>query len=738
MKIVIDKSNKLTRADSKNDKQITLSDAIEITKTPLDLFKKFGLDNIESDIKVVDTDTALAQYKELRDKVINDINLQKQINQSFLSTLKSANANFDDVLLQKITYKLDADENIDDVIKTIKTANTNALFRALEYDKESNEIISYSSREGIWQVNDNLVAKSIELRSVGSVRTDRALRSVREPSKFIDAKRTNYHLFEDTKALIESEVISNSYCTREQADNSYRDDSRVVYVTKLHFKEEELSEEDLKDLDVAKEVSKSIKEETTHVNKRQATTVQVEKSLEDNKKEIHTKHEPVEIVKNKDENSELKTEKEDALKSYVSNLLNDLEMRQKREREELTYKINSAMSEERQKAKQTFITSLSNGMTVTEAIDNLRSAKNNEIMIQAVLEEVKTDMILSVKKDEIISEKSKELEKALKNLESTSKKLEEIERKNKYNYEAYQKELELRKVANETISTITDRNNKLKEVLKSQKADIIDLKEDIKERDREIESKDKELDEQFDTIEKLTQDVAIKDENINTLNATIQNKDIALAKANASLEAKNREIENLKKQLLNKDETIKSLNANIQSKDIELTKANASLEAKSNELKNIQVLDFEKDNLIKKLNETIQNKDIEFAKLEERLSTVEKFNEKLETLMSNDFSKKMTLLSNENQQLRDELDKLKEAKTVEKTVEMKEVKSEKTEKKSNLDELMSRLDDSMSSMNSDKNDKKEDVKKNKDMSVDELNDLMMQEFNQSNDIDFEE
>lgn len=524
MKIVIDRINKLTRGDSKNDKQIILKN-LQITTIPIDLFKKFGLENIDSTIKVIDTKTALAQYKELLNKVFDNINLQKKINQKFLSILKTAHAHFDDILLQKITYKLDQDEELNDVVKVLKNINSNALFRAIEFDKALNTVISYSSREGIWEINGNLIAKSIELRSIGSIRTDRALRSVRDPNKFINIKRVNYHLFEDTKQLIENNIIKNSYCTREQADHSYKDDTRVVYISKIHFKKDELTKEDLVDLDIAKQVSFSIKEETTHVNKRQATTAQVEQSLEDNKKEIHTKYDPLDIIKEEDESLELKNKKEDTLKSYISNLLNNLDIKQKKEREELTYKINSALGKERQKAKQIFITSLSNGMTILEAIDNLRAAKNNDVMIQVVLEEIKTDIILSLKKDEIISSQSKELNILSKKFETTLKKFKEIDHKNSYNYKAYQIELLKRQKADETISNIQTYLDKFKAMIESQKIEIVDLIDENKEKDREIKYKEKELEEQFNTIAKLNNDINSKDKMILSLQNSFTNFD---------------------------------------------------------------------------------------------------------------------------------------------------------------------------------------------------------------------
>jgi len=533
MKIVIDRLKNLTRGDSKNDKKIVLPEKVEIIKIPLDLFAKMGLEYLKSDITVVDTESSLKQYQQLRELVLTDNNLQKQIDQHFLVALKAKSADFDDIFLQKVTYKLDMDENFDDVVKTLQKVNSNALFRALEYNRDINEIVSYCSREGIWKINNKFIAKSIELRSIGSLRTDRALRSVRDPHKFIDFKRTNYHLYEDMKILLNNNIIRNSYATREQPDGHYRDDTRTVYVTKLHFKKE-LTDEDLKQLDILNDVSEAIKNEITHVNKQQATIKQAEKSLENNKNEIHSKHEPVQIIKR--QTNELEIEKQDKFKQFTDRLISDFELDYTKKREEFLYKVNMVMSDERLKAKQTFVTSLANGMTVTEAIDNLRSAKHSNVMIQAVLEDIKIDMMITVKKDEVIFEKSKELESSLKQLESTSKKLTEVEKKNRYNYEAYQVELTKRKKADETIFMMKEYLDKAKLTMESQKADIFDLQNQLKEINNEIISKDNELDEQFNTIESLKKQNSIKNEVINNLKSELKNKDIKVLELEIRLE----------------------------------------------------------------------------------------------------------------------------------------------------------------------------------------------------------
>ena len=130
MKIVLDLEKKLTRGDSKDDKKIVLSDDVKITHTPLDLFAKMGLPHLTSNIIVIDEKSAFEQYKQLRDLVLSDTNLQNQIDANFLASLRNKRAEFDDVNLQKVTYKLDSDENFDDVIKTLEKQNSNSIFRA--------------------------------------------------------------------------------------------------------------------------------------------------------------------------------------------------------------------------------------------------------------------------------------------------------------------------------------------------------------------------------------------------------------------------------------------------------------------------------------------------------------------------------------------------------------------------------------------------------------------------------
>lgn len=566
MKIVLDDDLFLTRGDyagnpergiEPNIKVLVPKDAI-VTHTPADLFRKYGFDVIEAE-RPEDIGAADRQYHDLRDRLLADEELKKQVDQKFLMALQSHFADFDRILLEKVTYELEPGEDIDKIEETLRKLDSNALFRAYTIDRENGTITTYASREGIWYIDGKFMPKSAELRSAGRIRTDRALRSVKDPTKKVDTKRLNYPLYEETRALIESGAIKHSFATREQPDGAYKDDTPTVYVTAMHYKDE-LTDEDIKENNVKKEVAEEVKKETSHINKPQATKGQAAESIEENKKEIHTKHEPVQIVKEKEVVPEIKESREDALKNYAEKLFHDLEDRQKREREELKQKLDAALGEERIKAKQTFITSLANGMTITEAIDNLRAAKHNEILVQATLEEVKSDMIMAVKKDEIIAEKSKELEKTAKELESTSKKLETESKANKTNHENYIKELNKRKEAEIAIGKLKTITEKLNENYHAAKAQIVDLKEEIAERDREIEEKDAELENQFSQIEEMRK-------TISTLKENLQKSEVRFAKLEARLEAMeefNNKLETLNKSFNEKIDMLTDENRQIE------------------------------------------------------------------------------------------------------------------------------------------------------------------------------
>jgi len=562
MKILLDREHILTRGDHPGnpkrdvapDIKINLPATAIVTHTPADLFRRYGFDVIEAE-RPDDVETAVHQYGDLRDRLLADEEAMRAVDQKFLIALKKAAAKFKKIYLEKTTYKLDPGENIDKVVETLKNMESNALFRAIDVDRENGIITTYASREGIWDVDGEYQAKSAELRSAGVIRTDRALRSVRDPSKKIDMRRANYPLFEETKALIESDAIKYSYASREQIDGSWRDDSPAVYVTELHFKES-LTEEDEKEIKAIKEAAEGVKEETTHVGKGQATKEAAEESIEENEKEIHTRHEPVEIVKDKEVIEEIREEREDALKSYADRLFAELEERQKREREELRQKMQAALGEEREKAKQTLVTSLANGMTLLEAVDNLRAAKHNDILVQAVLEEVKTDMILAVKKDGIIAEKSKELEKTTKDLTRTKKELEQTAKANKTNHDNYILELNKRKefeVAASKLKALTDR---LHENITAAKAEITDLKDTLKDKDHEIEELGKELEEQFGQIEALRGELVAKDKEIEDLQNQVKQTQEQVAAVAAE---KDKEIEAVKGELQKKEVDIARL-----------------------------------------------------------------------------------------------------------------------------------------------------------------------------------
>ena len=551
MKIVIDRDLNLTRGDyagniargADPDIKVSIPNDAIITHTPADLFSKYGFDLIEAE-RPKDVGAADHQYRDLRDRLLSDEELKKKIDQKFLMALKSHFSDFDQILLQKVTYKLDINEDLNEIEKTIKSMDSNALFRAYTIDRENGTVTTFSSREGIWFVDDQFMPKSSELRSAGKIRTDRALRSVKDPSKKVDTKRLNYPLFEETYSLLENGSISHSYATREQPDGSYKDDTPTVYVTKLHYKNK-LEEEEIRQQQTKQEAAAVIKKETTHVNKPQATKEQSDKSIEKNKKEIHTKHDPLRLTKEKEIPKELQENREDALKNYAQKLFDDLENRQKTEREELKQKLDAALGEERIKAKQTFVTSLANGMTVMEAIDNLRAAKHNEILVQATLEEVKSDMIMAVKKDEIIAEKLKELEKTAKELESTSKKLETEAKANKTNHENYIKELNKRKEAEVAIGKLKSIAEKLNDSYHAAKAQNLEMKEEITQKDHELEDKDSELESQFSQIEELKHELEDKVRLIEKLKISMQENEVKFAK----LETRIEEVEKFNKKL---------------------------------------------------------------------------------------------------------------------------------------------------------------------------------------------
>lgn len=557
MKIVIDRDLIQTRGDHAGNPSRGIEPNIKIqvpneaivTHTPADLFSRYGFAVIEAE-RPEDRKMAHHQYLDLRAKLLGDEELKKQVDQKFLNEIKKSIANFDEVLLEKVTYQIEPDEDFEKIFNEIKNLKSNALFRALDFDKEKRMIITYSSREGIWEVNGVLTAKSAELRSAGKIRTDRALRSVSDPTKLVDQKRLNYPLFEETRALIESGAIEYSYATREQPDGEWRDDTPTVYVTKLHFKEE-LTDDDLKVQSAVKNAAENIKKETTHIGKGQATKQAANESLEENKKEIHTKHDPVPIVKPANVNEKIVTEREDALKHYADRLFKQLEERQRSEREELKQKLTAALGEERRKAKQTFISSLTNGMTMTEAIDNLTAAKHNEILIQAVLEEVKTDMILSVKKDDIIAEKSKDLEQTSKELERTKKALESESKANKTNHDNYILELNKRKEAEVAISKLKTVADKLQAALREERIKVSELIEEDKELKSEVQDLTTENEKLF------AENLQTKKE-LDTATERLKKAEIEFVKMKEQSKASESKIQELQEHLQKNDEKMMS------------------------------------------------------------------------------------------------------------------------------------------------------------------------------------
>jgi len=393
------------------------------------------IDNIKTkNIKSVND--IVNQYNELVDLVKNNVEIQKLFKEEFLFNLKDLKKT-NELQLQKVTYKISENENFDKIVEALKKQQSYAILKAIKADKDKRTITVYSSTYGLWNVAGELHFKNIEAlsRQQNKIRAIFTLRKLKNVNELQDLTRLNFAIYEDVKTLFDNKAIETFYKSMQDLTGKWKDDAVSYFVKDIHFKEQLEEQDKLKE-----EAKESIKQQTTHKNKAQATLAQMQQTIDKNKDEIHTTYN---INLDTEKIDEIEEEKNNILKSYEERLLKELEEKQKRELEELKLKIELAQ-QQREEAKKLYLKSLSNGNTITEAIDNLRAAKYNDIVVNEVLEDVKSDVLLSVKKDEIIANTKNELDKTVKNLEVINKKLEASEQARETNYKRYLEEMQKR------------------------------------------------------------------------------------------------------------------------------------------------------------------------------------------------------------------------------------------------------------------------------------------------------
>ena len=639
MKILLDRNNALSAIDTAQE-DIQIPKNAQITQTTIDVFHRYGVPVEAREIE--DPAAAIEAYTTIREKLLreNALELQATADPRFIAELRSQPRPFTGAAVQKVTYKIEETEDYDKIAEELKTIESGALFRAIEFDKQNRTITEYTTRAGVWKVGDEFYLKMIEGRGGRNVRTQVSPRQVKNPLAPAEADRINFPIFEDVSTLFKKELIEKFVPAVEKEDGSYKDGHKVG---KYHFAKE-LTEEDLQALKIKSAAEKSVKAEKSHKNKPQPSAEAVKATLKENEKEIHTVHE---VVIDAPQEAEIVEEKIDTIQAYAERLKRELEEKHKQEEEALKIKIEEALGDEREKAKKTLLISLGNGMTIPEAIDNLRAAKHNDILIQTVLEELKVDLLKSIEKDKIIDTKKAELERLTKELDKQIRALEDAERKAAHFEEQMHREREVKKEkiealvkANETIKNQNAALQKLHTTLtkvtekaRVQKVEIEDLNTTIKEREGEIEEQTKELEEQFAQIQKLEKALKEKEKAEAAAAAKIAELEKAIEAQAIETDKQRFAVEKLKKEISGKEKEVTKLNGTIaiqqndlKSKDTKLEEVGAELKtekAKNAEmLEKIAALEAENEKIREELKEKIEEVEAKEALLKEQKEQV--------------------------------------------------------------------------------------------------------------------
>jgi hypothetical protein len=295
----------------------------------------------------------------------------------------------------------------------------------------------------------------------------------------------------------------------------------------------------------------------SHQGKPQATKEAAAEAVEKNEKEIHTSYPstsspaPATAAKEKKEKAEapageksaaadplkaIQETKEQAIEAFLSRQLKELEERQQREREELKIKVENA-KRERDAAKTLYISALTKGNTLEEALHHLRAAKFDDVTIAAALEEVKAEMLAASTLEGVIAEKDSLIEKQSKQLETLNKKMEESERARKTNHERYLSEVEKRKKIESMAEKLAAAGEKLKEKIGAQNVEIKELKDELSEEKQRSAQLEAELEKQAAAH---AQEVAELKARIEKVEAASKAKDEVISKLRAQLtEAQN-------------------------------------------------------------------------------------------------------------------------------------------------------------------------------------------------------
>lgn len=458
--------------------------------------------------------------------------------------------------LQKVTYKVEEDEDFEAIYQALKNSDTMALGKAVVKSEEEREITIYKTKFGTWQLpNGEIYVKQVEGGSKNQLRNTYTVRNQDEPLKLSESSRINFAVLEDAQTLFEAGLIKDF--------NNF---------TEAYFKYE-LTDEEKEQLAIKEEAQKIVKKETSHTEgKTNATTQEMEQTIAKNEEIFR-----VEDQKNLDfENVEkFENNRKDAVLSHLESLKEKFEREQALARQVLEEKINSVLkAEDRLKIKKEAVALLQAGMNLQEMSLELQAKKYNDLQIQIANEELKQDIIDSQEKESNLKKVSKKLAEEVVKSKTEEKAKEyfksQFEAVTKLKNEMFEENRTLKIGINDLTSEMLQLTELFETKESALNATVSDLKADKAELNRELEELEEELNLKYEEIE-------------NFKNSLVE-KEKAVASVSAEKMAQNQFIQELKDEKITnsaKIETLTAQNAEV-SKDIAV--ANAKLENLQNQL----------------------------------------------------------------------------------------------------------------------------------------------------------
>ncbi len=502
MKIIDDRRVKITKEEKLTSvislDQFSLSQDMKIISNLEYLFGEI-LDEEELSKFVLSPQTpklALIEYG----KIKSYIQLQKLLtieNRDFISRLKRVNIKPSFIDIQKHTYLAENGDEFHRALEALENLKSGALFKAIDANEKELMITTYSSRFAHSKIEDKTFFKIVEVVSIGGgiIRFSFTNRNITDPLiKTKELSKLNFLLHEEVKWLFDQGAINRFLKTRLDDFGRFEDDHISYEVRAVHFKEK-LSEEEIKKLEMSKSLEKRLKElDKKEAQKAHTNIKEMHAIIKDNSIAPRIKSE-VEVNPSIVKAKTIAKSQNDKIEEHYKNIIAQKEEEQKVELELLKAKIAEAKRQKDQ-AKKVFIKSLSNGMSIDEARQALLAQKFNDITVKTVLEDAKSEIILSLQKDEIIAQTTQNLKKTISDLEITRKNFQRSEEIRKTHFENFERERKKRVEFQKSLEIAFVDLERAKNIIMDKNLSLKDIKDQLQESNsfiKELESENEAL-----------------------------------------------------------------------------------------------------------------------------------------------------------------------------------------------------------------------------------------------------